>query len=55
MAAAEASAGSHAHIANQHVAQLQIVRLHGQALDKQNQVRMTEIAALILTHDLIIR
>ncbi|MNI88311.1 hypothetical protein D3C73_1455990 [compost metagenome] len=55
MATAEAPTGRHRHIANQYRTEVFLVRLTAQALDKRQQIRMAEIAALIGAHHLIIR
>ncbi len=54
VSAAEAPARRHAHIANQHVAQLQVMHLGAETLNKQDEIGMAEIAPLILAHHLIV-
>lgn len=51
--AVETTTSRHPHIANQHRAQAQIAHLATQTLDKHHQIRVSEIATLIGTHDLI--
>jgi hypothetical protein len=53
VAAVKAPARRHPHIANQHGSHAFIVHLIAQALNKLNQIRMTEVATLIGTHHLI--
>ncbi len=51
--AVKAPARRHPHVANQHGSHSFIVHLITQALNKLNQIRMTEVATLIGTHHLI--
>ncbi|VGP85882.1 hypothetical protein SB00612_05463 [Klebsiella pneumoniae] len=51
--AVKAPARRHPHVANQHGPHTFIVHLITQALNKLNQIRMTEVATLIGTHHLI--
>ncbi|CDL07799.1 hypothetical protein [Klebsiella pneumoniae IS43] len=51
--AVKAPARRHPHVANQHGSHTFIVHLITQALNKLNQIRMTEVATLIGTHHLI--
>ena len=51
--AVKAPACRHPHVANQHGSHSFIVHLITQALNKLNQIRMTEVATLIGTHHLI--
>lgn len=51
--AVETTTSRHPHIANQHRTHAQIAHLATQTLDKHHQIRMSEIATLIGTHDLI--
>ncbi len=53
MTAVETPTSGHPHIANQHRTHAQIAHLATQTLDKHHQIRVTEIATLIGTHDLI--
>ncbi len=53
VAAVKAAACRHPHVANQHGPHAFIVHLIAQALNKLNQIRMTEVATLIGSHHLI--
>ena len=53
MTAVETPTSGHPHIANQHRTHAQIAHLATQTLNKHHQIRVTEIATLIGTHDLI--